>query len=134
MGTKLSSTIDREASSGSQYAGTSRRIRSGRTESSALVAVRQIFFRIDRAPLLTFPREIEERGEIPAVGHTGSHIPQFVKERVDHGFNCTQTGAGSILQQLGDEVDGFCRSARPEHLPTSIKKPMASREGHITHF
>ena len=37
MGTKVSRIIVREASSGSQYGGTSCRIKSGRTESSVMV-------------------------------------------------------------------------------------------------
>lgn len=43
---------------------------------------------------------------VTRVGQAGVGISQLVEEGVDHGINRRKTLCGSVLEQLGDQVDG----------------------------
>jgi hypothetical protein len=117
MGTKLSNTINRKASSGSQCGGTSCRIRSGRTDSSASntsVSIPQR--RRTMSTPLTLACKVEQRREILAVGHSGAFLPQLVKEGVHHGFHRAQACAGRVFQEFRHQVNSLGCRAWPEDL------------------
>lgn len=103
MGTKVSSTIVREASSGSQCGGTSCRIKSGRTESSVKLQISNDADHNRKASSrlrLTFACKIEEWGEILPIWHSRTFCPQLVKEGLDHRFHRAEARSWCVLQQL----------------------------------
>ena len=106
MGTKVSSIIVREASSGSQCGGTSCRIKSGRTESSGwgkLVSIWRLSPKKDVIQVkkkLAFTCKIEEWREILAVRHSRTFFPKLVKEGVGHRFHRAKARSWCVLQQL----------------------------------
>lgn len=114
MGTKVSNTIIRKASSGSQCGGTSCRIRSGRTDSSASNTSGSRKDAIARP--LTLACKVEKRREILAVGHSGAFLPQLVEEGVHHGFHRAQACAGRVFQEFRHQVNSLRRRAGPEDL------------------
>ena len=65
---------------------------------------------------LTFSCKVKQGGEILSVRHPRALPSELVKEWVAHRLNRTQTRLGGVLEQFRDEIDGFCRRARPEDL------------------
>lgn len=125
IGTKLSNTIDLEASSGSVCGGTSSRMRSGLIDSSASR------YRRKSASLpyperhngnRTFSCKVEQEREFLSVGHPRTLPSKLVEEWMTHRLDRTQACLGGVLEQFRDEIDGLCRRTRPEDLgvPASI--------------
>ena len=144
IGTKLSNTIDLEASSGSVCCGTSSRMRSGLIDNSMSRYRRRSAsfpYRARRNENRTFSCKVKQGGELLSVRHPRAFPPKLVKERMAHRLNCTQTRLGGVLKQFRDKIDGFCRRARPEDLghrdqysgkdPTEIGRSLLSKRGGV---
>lgn len=62
--------------------------------------------------ILTMVGECEQLGKVLAgssrvtrVGESRVWVPQLIEEGVHHGVNGGQSLSGSVLEQLGDQVD-----------------------------
>jgi hypothetical protein len=103
IGTKLSNTIDLEASSGSVCGGTSSRMRSGLIDNSISR------YRRRSAPLpypewhnrnRTFSCKVEQERELLSVRHPRTLPSELIEKRMAHRLNRTQTCLGGVLEQF----------------------------------
>ena len=65
-------------------------------------------------------REVEEEGQVPAIGQLGAGLPQLVKECVGTGLQWGDPGRGGVLQQSGHQVYGLGTSPCSEHLKNML--------------
>jgi hypothetical protein len=103
IGTKLSNTIDLEASSGSVCGGTSSRMRSGLIDNSmSRYRRKSVTFPYPerRNGNRTFSRKVEQERELLSIGHPRALPSKLVEEWMTHRLDCTQTCLGGVLEQF----------------------------------
>ena len=60
--------------------------------------------------------EVEKLRQVATVGKFRSRLSQLVKETVGTGLERRNPGTGGVLQQAGDQVNGFRTSPGSEYL------------------
>jgi hypothetical protein len=128
---------------GSACGGTSRRMRSGRVDSSAarqraawgipaLTGRRRRSDMCETLPL-TLPREVKQQRHLLAVRQPRAFRSQLVEELVDERLGCSQSGGRRVLEQVADERDGVGGCAGPEDLGEWVRLDLGELVLHVLH-